>query len=157
MKYIDAVNHPSLKDYFGKRGDKWIVALKSAIDKAKIGEMDVNDKNLPLFQKWSWMGFFFSLSWGAYHNITGWIYLCIGYVILHLIDMFFLGEVAGGSLSTMACGMVALWGRALLLIAKGKELSETGNLTPPSWGRVGISILIIVVPLFIAELILNPL
>jgi len=152
MNYSDVVNHDALKAYFGEKSEKWITSLNTIIDQKRIGHMDVDSveskKLLYQSRKWSWLGFFFTFFWAAYHNVSNWIQFSILYVILHIIDTFFLGEVAATAISVTAGILFGMLGRTFLLDSKAQELSKTGNLTPPSWVRVGAAILIIMGGIF---------
>ena len=74
MKYNDVINHPSLKDYFGKNSEKWINSLNLLVEKKNLGEKEVDDKEarglLIASQKFSWLGFFLNFFWAAYLNKT---------------------------------------------------------------------------------------
>jgi hypothetical protein len=147
MKYNDVINHPSLKDYFGKKAEKWIDSLNLLVEKKNLGEKEIDDKEarqllFGLF-KFTWLGFFFTFFWAAYHNLNGWIYFCIGYVTLVAIDVFFLGEVLSSGISVVPAAGFGLMGRSLLLASKADELNKTSNLSSPSWGRVAVAFLII--------------
>ena len=147
MKYNDVINHPSLKDYFGKNSEKWIDSLNLLVEKKNLGEKEVDDKEarglLLASQKFSWLGFFLNFFWAAYHNINGWIYFCIGYVTLVAIDIFFLGDVLSSGISVVPAAGFGVMGRSLLLASKADELNKTSNLSSPSWGRVAVAFLII--------------
>ena len=146
MKYNDVINHPSLKDYFGKNSEKWIDSLNSLVEKKNLGEKEVDDKEarrlLTASQKFSWLAFFLTFYWAAYHNLNGWIYFCIGVVIVHAIDIIFLGSSASPGIAFGAGWVFGLMGRSHLLISKADELTKTSNLSPPSWGRVAVAFLI---------------
>lgn len=151
MKYIEVVNHPSLKEYFGERGDKWIQSLTALINKKSVGDMEVGDKGaeklLLSTWKWSWLGFFFTFYWLAYHNVKYWMPFCIGYLVLNLIDIFFLDFALATPLSIVPAAVYGMFGRCQMLASKAEELSKTGSLAPPSWKNVGIALLIIMLPM----------
>lgn len=160
MKYNDVINHPSLKDYFGKNSEKWIDALNSLVEKKNLGEKEVDDKEarelLNRSFKFSWLGFFFQFYWAAYHNINGWINVCLMFGFLQAIDTLFFEANYAWNISIVVSMLYGIFGKSLLLGSKADELTKTSNLSSPSWGRVAVSILIIfvsiLIPVTIAEL-----
>jgi hypothetical protein len=157
MKYNDVINHSSIKNYFGANSEEWIDSLNSLVEKKEIGEMHVDDpdarKLLSNTYKFSFFGFIFNYLWAAYHNTKGWIYFCIGYLILQTIDLFFLEGVASTVILIAISMYFGFAGKSLLLQTKSDELCKTGNLTSHSWARVAVAFVIVTGGIFAAVII----
>ena len=157
MKYDDVINHLSIKNYFGANSEEWIDSLNSLVGKKEIGEMHVDDpdarKLLSNTYKFSLFGFIFNYLWAAYHNTKGWIYFCIGYLILHFIDVFFLEGVASTVILIAISMYFGFAGKSLLLQTKADELCKTGSLTSQSWARVAVAFAIVTGGIFAAVII----
>ena len=157
MKYDDVINHLSIKNYFGANSEEWIDSLNSLVEKKEIGEMHVDNpdarKLLSNTYKFSLFGFIFNYLWAAYHNTKGWIYFCIGYSILQLIDILFLKEVASTVIFIAISMYFGFAGKSLLLQTKADELCKTGNLTSQSWARVAVAFVIVAGGIFVVVII----
>ncbi len=155
LKFNDVINSIELKNYFGKKSEKWIPELTKIVEKYKIGDLEVNDKNfrigdlevndknikelgkkryfnLGLF-KFSWLGLFFGSFWACYHKSYWWWQIWIASTVLDII-VFLTFDVEG--IFPSASVIQGFWGKSLLLLGKAKELNSTGKLDPPSWIRV---------------------
>ena len=137
----DVINSIELKNYFGNKAEKWIRELTKLVEKKKLGDLEVNQKNLQKFlsvYKFSWLGLLFGSFWAAYHKSVYWWQIVIVFYIIEVCAYALFG-LAG--LFTMNSFFYAFLGKSLLLVKRADELKRTGKLNPASWTRVFILII----------------
>jgi len=134
----DVINSIELKNYFGNKSEKWIPELTKLVEKKKLGDLEVNGKNLEKIlhvSKFSWLGLLFGDYWAAYHNSLWWWQIVI---VCYIIDISLYVLFDFESLLPLANILYSFMGKTLLLVKKADELKRTGKLIPASWTRVFI-------------------
>ena len=160
MNFLEFANSQEIKQYFGKRYDKWQPELVAILEKKGLGANRIDDvqaqKQLLATVKFSWLGLLFVFYWAAYHDAKWWLPTVVSFSVLSVIDTA-LGGLIPATVFTVAPSVAyAMFGKAQIFAAKAEEMTRSGSLKPPSWWRVVQAIGILVVPGIIALLIFEP-
>jgi len=154
VKYNELIDGEEMQSYFGDKYQKWAMELKSLTAKREISENDISDKSAEkkLLQtiKFSWLGFFLTLYWAAYHNSKQWLTIAIVFSSIGVIDTVFLNDQLAPILPLVLAVIYGMYGKSYLLAGKASEYSQTGAFSKPSWIRVIAALAIIIVPQAIA-------
>ena len=162
------INSIELKNYFGKKSEKWIPELTKMVEKYKMGDLEVNDKNIKELYyekgwykkikfdlgvfKFSWLGLFFGSFWACYHKSFWWWQILLVSWVFDIILALILDSTF---VFPSGCVIQAMHGKSLLLVGKARELNSTGKLNPPSWKRA-LPLIIFFLILFVISILTDP-
>lgn len=129
--------------------------FRNLINKGGLGDTPIDDKashsKLSRTTSWNWVGFLFSIHWFAYRGIYGWPLIVGLYGLLVILSAYVPKLDAAASFGFCLVG--GLYGNAMLLytLARLRNLNGASGLVEikPSWGRVGISLSVMFIALFI--------
>jgi hypothetical protein len=149
MNIEEGIKSNAMESYFKEKSTQWIPELLELAAKAGVDTCPIEDhkarKRIERTRRFSWLGFFLHIYWASYHNATGWLSASITYALALLIDYIYFGEKYTIAINIGVSVVYAMYGKSFLLSAKLQEMAD-GLLRTTSWGRVVVSMAIVIVP-----------